>query len=225
MSDSVTGIAPPFLPGPWHQSEGLIGRNPFTLVVSPNQSVEAPAPVNVELVYFDGKNWHREIYPNAFDRSITVPVNGLDPNNLSSVHFRVWGTFPGQAYDASASGGLFTGDPSWFLQNIYNPLLLLEQLADFWKMLFPNPDSLPIDPLVVDLNGDGVQLISVAQSKVNFDFDGDGFRERAGWVSAQDGLLDAETLKHYYAQHAAGGIDASATGLKEMYDINKGVGS
>ena len=96
------------------------------------------------------------------------------------------------------------------------------QLFDF---LFPYPDSLPIDPLVVDLNGDGVQLISVTQSNVNFDFDGDGFRERAGWVSAQDGLLDAETLKHYYAQHAAGGIDASATGLKEMYDINKGVGS
>ena len=61
--------------------------------------------------------------------------------------------------------------------------------AALLDMLFPNPDSLPIDPLVVDLNGDGVQLISVAQSKVNFDFDGDGFRERAGWVSAQDGLL------------------------------------
>ena len=66
---------------------------------------------------------------------------------------------------------------------------LLADASDLFGMLFPNPFSLPIDPLVVDLNGDGVQLISVTQSKVNFDFDGDGFRERTGWVSAQDGLL------------------------------------
>ena len=45
------------------------------------------------------------------------------------------------------------------------------------------------DPLVVDLNGDGVKLTPLEGSKVNFDFGADGFAEQTGWVSAQDGLV------------------------------------
>ena len=44
-------------------------------------------------------------------------------------------------------------------------------------------------PLVVDLDGDGVNLVTLAQSKTFFDMDGDGFREHTGWVGAGDGLL------------------------------------
>ena len=47
----------------------------------------------------------------------------------------------------------------------------------------------PTDPLVLDLDGNGVQLISVAASRAHFDLDGDGFRERTGWVAPGDGLL------------------------------------
>jgi Ca2+-binding RTX toxin-like protein len=56
-------------------------------------------------------------------------------------------------------------------------------------MPFPNPSEFPYDPLVVDLNGDGVKLVGVDASRANFDFGGDGFRERTGWVSPEDGLL------------------------------------
>ncbi|WP_457642393.1 calcium-binding protein [Persephonella sp.] len=45
------------------------------------------------------------------------------------------------------------------------------------------------DPLVVDLDGDGIETISPANSNIMFDFDGDGFRERTGWVSPDDGIL------------------------------------
>ena len=45
------------------------------------------------------------------------------------------------------------------------------------------------DPLVLDLNGDGVHLIGLDGSHVNFDFGADGFRERTGWASAGDGFL------------------------------------
>ncbi|HLB75569.1 MAG TPA: calcium-binding protein, partial [Candidatus Dormibacteraeota bacterium] len=44
-------------------------------------------------------------------------------------------------------------------------------------------------PLVVDLDGDGVDLVSLAQSRTFFDMRGDGFREHTGWVGAGDGLL------------------------------------
>ncbi len=44
------------------------------------------------------------------------------------------------------------------------------------------------DPLVVDLDGDGVELVGRGAG-VYFDFDRDGFAERAAWVHKDDGLL------------------------------------
>ena len=43
-------------------------------------------------------------------------------------------------------------------------------------------------PLIVDLDGDGVETTSVANG-VYFDHDGNGFAERTGWVGKDDGLL------------------------------------
>ena len=44
-------------------------------------------------------------------------------------------------------------------------------------------------PVVLDLDGDGVELTHLGESSVYFDHDGDGARERTGWVSADDALL------------------------------------
>ena len=43
------------------------------------------------------------------------------------------------------------------------------------------------DPLVLDLNGDG--LVSKGIGAVRFDQDGDYFAERSGWISGDDGFL------------------------------------
>jgi hypothetical protein len=45
-----------------------------------------------------------------------------------------------------------------------------------------------LTPLVLDLNGDGVETIAQAQG-VQFDLDADGAKDQTGWVSRQDGLL------------------------------------
>ena len=52
-------------------------------------------------------------------------------------------------------------------------------------------DYLAIDPLVLDLNGDGVQLTSFGSAPVLFDIDHDAGAtlEQTGWVSAQDGIV------------------------------------
>ena len=42
--------------------------------------------------------------------------------------------------------------------------------------------STPKDPLVIDLKGDGLRLGGWQESGVNFDLDGNGFKENAGWV-------------------------------------------
>ncbi len=44
-------------------------------------------------------------------------------------------------------------------------------------------------PIVLDLNGDGVSLIDNKDSRVAFDWDGDGIANQTGWVSKDDGFL------------------------------------
>ena len=53
---------------------------------------------------------------------------------------------------------------------------------------FPTP---PVrrDPIVIDLNGDGISLTSLAGSTVHFDLDANGFAERTAWLSPTDALL------------------------------------
>lgn len=51
------------------------------------------------------------------------------------------------------------------------------------------------DPLALDLDGDGIELAALdnpdgsSLSNVHFDLDGNGFAERTGWVSSDDGIL------------------------------------
>ena len=41
-----------------------------------------------------------------------------------------------------------------------------------------------VDPLIIDLNGDGLKLSSWQESGVTFDLNGDGFSESTGWTTA-----------------------------------------
>ncbi len=43
--------------------------------------------------------------------------------------------------------------------------------------------------IIVDIDGDGFQTSSLAESKVYFDVDRDGLAERTSWVSPSDGIL------------------------------------
>jgi hypothetical protein len=45
------------------------------------------------------------------------------------------------------------------------------------------------DPLILDLDGDGVEVSALEGSTVFFDYDGDGVAERTGWASQDDGFL------------------------------------
>jgi Ca2+-binding RTX toxin-like protein len=54
--------------------------------------------------------------------------------------------------------------------------------AGLWNTLFG-------DPLVIDLDGDGVEVTNRGNNPVTFDIDADGFAETTGWVGADDGLL------------------------------------
>lgn len=48
-------------------------------------------------------------------------------------------------------------------------------------------------PLVLDLDGDGIELVSLASSEIYWDIDEDGFAEVSGWVASDDGFLAIDT--------------------------------
>ena len=89
-------------------------------------------------------------------------------------------------------------------------LQLQNPLANLTNNAINARTFLNIDPVVLDLNGDGVKLTSYNDSQVTFDVDNDGMSERTGWVSNQDGILVddvnqdgkinniTETISEYY---------------------------
>ena len=44
-------------------------------------------------------------------------------------------------------------------------------------------------PVILDLDGDGVELVPLEDSTAFFDIDGDGYRERMAWAAPDDGFL------------------------------------
>lgn len=44
-------------------------------------------------------------------------------------------------------------------------------------------------PLVIDLDGDGVEIKPLDRSTTTFDIDSDGYKERTAWAGADDGML------------------------------------
>jgi hypothetical protein len=46
-----------------------------------------------------------------------------------------------------------------------------------------------VDPLTLDLDGDGLELTGPSALSASFDFNADGYAERAGWVRPDDGIL------------------------------------
>lgn len=66
---------------------------------------------------------------------------------------------------------------------------VFEDIGDLLATLLPPLFNLIRDPLVLDLDGDGIELSALAGSGTHFDYNQDGFAERTGWVSADDGIL------------------------------------
>ncbi|MEM8577108.1 MAG: hypothetical protein AAGF60_04595 [Pseudomonadota bacterium] len=50
-----------------------------------------------------------------------------------------------------------------------------------------NNEPNPIKPVILDLNGNGIEVLT--NEEVSFDWDEDGFRERGAWVGPNDGFL------------------------------------
>ncbi|WP_344696415.1 calcium-binding protein [Sphingomonas rosea] len=63
------------------------------------------------------------------------------------------------------------------------------ETADLLRGISDLLSRLLSDPLVLDLDGDGIELLSLNNGVTQFDIDGDGVLERTGWAAPDDGLL------------------------------------
>jgi len=91
--------------------------------------------------------------------------------------------------DALAAIGDFLSSAGQFLWD--GVQALGDWLGDLWDAFIDaiNTGS----PLVLDLDGDGIELVSLENTSVYWDIDEDGFAEATGWVAADDGLLAIDT--------------------------------
>ena len=110
-----------------------------------------------------------------------------------------------------------------------NPPDSFDDLGDFLDNiaeLFGDAET-TISPLVLDLDGDGIELIAVEESNAYFDMDEDTFAERVGWTSETDGLLAIDrnnngTIDHIGELFGNAEVDGFAE-LAELDSNNDGV--
>ncbi|MEY3702420.1 MAG: hypothetical protein RLZZ561_40, partial [Pseudomonadota bacterium] len=75
-------------------------------------------------------------------------------------------------------------------------------------------------PILLDLNGDGVQYVSL-QAGLRYDFNGDGIAEQTAWAAPQDGILarmSADGSLNIVFSTVSGETDIE--GLAKVYDTN-----
>lgn len=89
----------------------------------------------------------------------------------------------------------FNGDFTWADQEADSKFYQLQQIEG--KIGYSDDDDEIVDkvnsgvgsPIAVDLNGDGLRTVSYFSDSVLFDIDGDGKKDRTGWLDRADGFI------------------------------------
>ncbi|WP_186234241.1 calcium-binding protein [Burkholderia gladioli] len=82
--------------------------------------------------------------------------------------------------------------PFWDFLSSFFDFNKEKQVSDYTKAIAIIFGKSMTDPLVMDLSGDGIQLISESESKTYFDLHGTGFAVHTGWIGPQTGFLARE---------------------------------
>jgi hypothetical protein len=92
----------------------------------------------------------------------------------------------GLTLGASVAGGMFADD---LMRMVWPSILQFhEDLLNDLKQSFGLAELMS-SPIILDLDGDGIETLAEAEADIHFDHDGNGFAERTGWVSPDDALL------------------------------------
>lgn len=125
------------------------------------------------------------------DNNYTADIISYMPLNTSvhegAVYYRLV-TLP----DGSVSDHSYTHDQIAYANYIIQQFERKANSKSFSSVFTDYQDATTapkVDPLMLDLNGDGLATTNLDQSDVYFDLDSNGFAERTAWIDANDGLL------------------------------------
>lgn len=152
------------------------------------------------------------------DHWAQMPIGILNANGTTST------VLAGIAADSLRPGnhnlmpnGVQPVDADYAIQLAMQGMTLLD-VAKTNNVYWDATGTIYVDPLVLDLNGDGVRLTDYASNPVLFDIDNDGgSQEVSGWVSAQDGILVMD-------RNGNGRIDNIAETFSEYFNGLTGTG-
>ena len=112
-------------------------------------------------------------------------LSGIIAPELAAMGFAIGGPIGG------AIGGFVGCCVSFVTSSVVGEIVdeFCEAIGEFWDFLFGSAStSYAVDPLVLDFDGDGFEILSVKDG-VYFDEDGIGLVEKTAWVSGDDALL------------------------------------
>jgi len=106
------------------------------------------------------------------------PGNWLSPGSQSNLSFSV-NTLPNEMITTTMYGTITALTGNWLIANFVNSLFL-----QFKSWIPPRTD-----PLVLDLDNDGIETIGIGGTVVVFDHNADGIKIGTGCVKSDDGFL------------------------------------
>lgn len=168
------------------QSTGYIGQvrgtDPETGATAASYRIISVSKLEKGLVRGDSSDVDNTGYP-----SVSIAASGSSAGKL-------YFSLPG---DGEWEGGI-TNHPTlggrWYFQLNYVMQIGLKDASGIENVeevtvIFKKHGTSAVLPIVLDLDGDGLELVNYDSSTVNFDMDLDGIADRTGWVGADDALL------------------------------------
>ncbi|MBF0127868.1 MAG: calcium-binding protein, partial [Magnetococcales bacterium] len=156
-----------------------------------NTTVEELRQFNEELAFSDIVQSAMDIVVPPIENaaSLLAQAMGGVQSSLRGMYDDLFGTPP--AGDEGGDGGEGGDNPDSIPCGTPggNDPVVMPGVPDIVGGLMRDAMRKPYDPLVLDLDGDGIELTDISVNPVYFDLDNDAFAERVGWVGADDGML------------------------------------
>tara|TARA_B100001123_G_C15266963_1_gene1008801 strand:+ start:294 stop:1169 length:876 start_codon:yes stop_codon:yes gene_type:complete len=81
-----------------------------------------------------------------------------------------------------------------------------------------------VDPLVLDLSGDGIVLPTINSERVSFDMNGNGALDRTYWITGDDAFLamdinnngSIDGIHELFSEYFSGGYDSGLSAIQEL---------
>ncbi|MDJ0843150.1 MAG: hypothetical protein QNJ08_02825, partial [Crocosphaera sp.] len=181
--------------------------------------------INLQATFSD--KWRQRTAFHDVTSTLDLKLNELDEKRKNKINVKSWNksVYGVESIFLSAFTGV--GIPGTIEELFDFDLEGTTGLVDILFKLTLKPINWvteQIDPLIIDLDDNGINLINLDNSLIRFDFDADGYAENTAWVSPEDGILTldlnqdgtinniTEVFSEYFNDGSpTSGLDALAT--------------